>query len=408
MPMPSKEARAGRDPAVERAKRELLHARSGDRAPARSAIRRAAAAQPARPAAVTDARSLAIASLDGAGRIRGFDAGFGALFDRPPAVGDRADALFGDDARERVAAMIVRAESEGRASIALTLTGSDVRPREVDVTVSSLAGGGSRAAGLALVVEPRAPAALDRRAPSTIAAAMDAANRRSAFDLAQAILCHDLGNAVTSALLALQALSGLNRHGALGTHSAATELITRGLDAAHHAAQLVTSARDEERRRHAGPARGGSLGESVESVLLLTRASADGDRVRVTADVDPALSVALGMEELTQVVLNVVVHAIGNVRATGQAGDVRMWAETDGEARVLLHVKDDGAGTEATNARRLFDVTVAAPEERSARIGLAVARRIVDTAGGRIHVMSAPGEGTELVVELPKGAPLDR
>jgi signal transduction histidine kinase len=53
---------------------------------------------------------------------------------------------------------------------------------------------------------------------------------------------------------------------------------------------------------------------------------------------------------------------------------------------------------------RIFDPFFTSREEGTG-LGLALCRKIVDEHGGRVEVESAPGEGTEFVISLPKGGP---
>ena len=88
-----------------------------------------------------------------------------------------------------------------------------------------------------------------------------------------------------------------------------------------------------------------------------------------------------------ELLANVVRHA----EASGV--DVRL-AETDGE--LVLVVEDDGHGfPPARPAERLAD----------GHIGLAAQRVRIESAGGRMEVFSAPGEGTRVEVRVPAGAP---
>lgn len=76
---------------------------------------------------------------------------------------------------------------------------------------------------------------------------------------------------------------------------------------------------------------------------------------------------------------------------------------------IRLEVRDNGMGFEPDQLARLFDGLARLPGHPGLGLGLAVARRIVDTLGGRIGARSIPGRGTLYWVKLPgAGAGLPR
>jgi two-component system, NtrC family, sensor histidine kinase HydH len=66
---------------------------------------------------------------------------------------------------------------------------------------------------------------------------------------------------------------------------------------------------------------------------------------------------------------------------------------------VLLEVRDNGPGLSAEQLARVgqpFYTT----KPRGLGVGLAMARRIVERAGGRLEIDSAPGRGTAVRLHL--------
>jgi two-component system, NarL family, sensor kinase len=109
-----------------------------------------------------------------------------------------------------------------------------------------------------------------------------------------------------------------------------------------------------------------------------------GAHVTVAVDADAA-----GPHDELVVVL--VRELLANVAKHSGAENVAVTLLTEPE-RVVLTVRDDGAG---------FDPSRHAEALRAGHIGLASCERRVQAAGGELRVVSAPGDGTTVDVELP-------
>ena len=78
---------------------------------------------------------------------------------------------------------------------------------------------------------------------------------------------------------------------------------------------------------------------------------------------------------------------------------------------VEIHVRDTGPGIPAEDLPYIFDRfhqvdgTVSAVQEGTG-IGLALVKELIDLHGGTIEVESAPGQGTEFIITLPRDLPL--
>ncbi len=69
-------------------------------------------------------------------------------------------------------------------------------------------------------------------------------------------------------------------------------------------------------------------------------------------------------------------------------------------------MSDDGQGMDAASVARAFDrfaePGIKATGERALGLGLPLAKQFVEAHGGTITLLSEPGEGTLVTVELPR------
>jgi signal transduction histidine kinase len=132
-----------------------------------------------------------------------------------------------------------------------------------------------------------------------------------------------------------------------------------------------------------------SVGRAVTDVTLRNDVSAD---LAATADA----------ERIHQVLYNLVDNA---VRFTPPGGTVTVTGQRR-EDRVAIEVSDSGVGIAPEHLPRLFERFYRADASRSREgggtgIGLAIARSIVESHGGRITATSEPGHGSAFTFDLP-------
>ncbi|CAN5132443.1 PAS domain-containing sensor histidine kinase [soil metagenome] len=97
------------------------------------------------------------------------------------------------------------------------------------------------------------------------------------------------------------------------------------------------------------------------------------------------------------------------LRYTGSGGRVLLHADGD-ESHVRIVVSDDGPGIEEKVQARLFDVFarfsevggVGAGGGETDGLGLLLVRRMAEAHGGTVSLLSEPGQGTIVTLELPR------
>jgi signal transduction histidine kinase len=130
--------------------------------------------------------------------------------------------------------------------------------------------------------------------------------------------------------------------------------------------------------------------------LLAEIASA---QVHVELTADEAVWCRTDKERLSSVVDNLLANAIKY--GLGRPVSIRVSRENH-SAR--LSVEDRGVGISRDDQRRIFERferAVSASHVSGFGLGLWIARQTVEALGGRIHVRSAPGEGSTFTVDLP-------
>ena len=138
-----------------------------------------------------------------------------------------------------------------------------------------------------------------------------------------------------------------------------------------------------------------------QAVVALERKWTEKD-ILLEADLDPVIF--SGNESLmSHVFLNLLDNAI---KFTPTGGEVTLRLKT-GEDQIRVEVEDTGCGIPEENKHRIFDKFYqgeSSHQREGNGLGLALAKRIVDTHRGKIYVEDRPSGGSRFTVLLPKTA----
>jgi two-component system sensor histidine kinase KdpD len=143
-----------------------------------------------------------------------------------------------------------------------------------------------------------------------------------------------------------------------------------------------------------------SIADLVTTSLKKLR-SVLADR-RIETDIPERLPPCYADFDLVEMVL---AHLLGNAAKYSTRGaPIRLSAEADGDF-IEVSVSDQGPGIPAEERSRVFEKFYRAPEVRGqipgSGMGLAIVRRIVEAHGGKIGVMSEPGQGSRFSFTIP-------
>jgi signal transduction histidine kinase len=137
------------------------------------------------------------------------------------------------------------------------------------------------------------------------------------------------------------------------------------------------------------------LGALVRSGLELAGPSLARRSIRATSDITPGLVVHARADELAQVVSNLLQNA---VRYTPSGGSVAVSVARDGSDAVV-RVTNTGSEIPVEDLPRVWERFFRVERSRDratggAGIGLAIVKRLVEEAGGRVGAMSESGSTT--------------
>ena len=99
-----------------------------------------------------------------------------------------------------------------------------------------------------------------------------------------------------------------------------------------------------------------------------------------------------------------VTNVIDNALKYGGGGPVEVWLEGD-EGLARVGVRDRGIGISRDQLGRIFDPFMRAASEREfggLGMGLFIVKQLVEAHGGQVRVDSHPGQGTTLILEVPR------
>lgn len=110
---------------------------------------------------------------------------------------------------------------------------------------------------------------------------------------------------------------------------------------------------------------------------------------------------------LFQILTNLVNNSLLHAFSEGQQGQMRITVTVDGD-RIHLSYRDDGRGMSADVAARAFDPFFTTRRgSGGSGLGLHLVYNLVTRLlGGRIELVSAPGQGSEFRLQFPRHAPV--
>jgi signal transduction histidine kinase len=183
--------------------------------------------------------------------------------------------------------------------------------------------------------------------------------------------------------------------------------------AATHGALLTRQLLGMSRPRTISAVTSADVNQAITNVMGLCQAVLPRSfRIRVTKT--DVVRVGLPQEQLEQVLLNLLLNArdampeggvisvtVAPMLSDRQEAALKHHSTGSDRYGVRVDVSDTGTGIHADAIRHLFEPFFTTKGTVGTGLGLAISKELVEQAGGTIRVLSAAGEGTSVILDLP-------
>ena len=141
----------------------------------------------------------------------------------------------------------------------------------------------------------------------------------------------------------------------------------------------------------------------TEEILRLLDPAAKQRNQTLSGEVEDGLTLMGDQSKLHQILYNLTDNAI---KYSPDGGTIHVSLQEDGQD-LVWRVRDNGVGIPEEDQDHIFERFYRVDKARSREtggtgLGLSIVRQLVTMHGGQITVESAPGEGSEFIVRLPR------
>ncbi len=138
--------------------------------------------------------------------------------------------------------------------------------------------------------------------------------------------------------------------------------------------------------------------ELLRQSLKLVEADAARKKIRVALEGPPLGSkVPLDPDRIKQVLLNLYLNAL---EAMSEGGTLTVTVQAKEPNMVEIEISDTGEGISKEDLVHVFDPYFTRKPSGTG-LGLAIVHKIMESHGGEVHVESAPGKGTKVILSFP-------
>lgn len=132
-------------------------------------------------------------------------------------------------------------------------------------------------------------------------------------------------------------------------------------------------------------------------ICSMLQAQAQAKQIQLQCVASPAVLVQADQDQMTQVLLNLIMNAIQILPAGGHI-HVQLTTQTE---TVLLQVADNGPGVAPEQQALLFEAFFT-QRAGGVGLGLAVVKQIIEAHGGHIYYSTSPWSGAQFNLQLPR------
>ena len=176
-----------------------------------------------------------------------------------------------------------------------------------------------------------------------------------------------------------------------------------------HAVDLIQSFKEVAAESDLLDRRGFDLGQMTEQIVRSLRSGLRSHNLTFRVDCEPNLAMKSYPGLYGQVLANLVVNSAAHAFPNDARGSVQITARMFDQDNVEISISDDGCGMTPEIQRQAFDPFFTTRRDQG-RVGLGlhiVYNIVTNRLGGRIDLVTKPGEGTRVRMIVPLEAPLE-